>query len=76
MSTRSTIAYGNCWHLYEEVLDGTIHLELEQTYNDWGKCIADIIVRGAVLEQLMSKLEIDNWTPSFPPDDRPSGGCP
>lgn len=28
MSTRATIMYGDNWHIYEELLDDTVHLEV------------------------------------------------
>jgi hypothetical protein len=38
VSTKATIDYGEDWHLFEEVLDETIHLELDDAkYFDFSR---------------------------------------
>ncbi|OQX04525.1 MAG: hypothetical protein BWK73_36000 [Thiothrix lacustris] len=67
MSTKSTIAHGDAFHLYDEVIDGGIYLELDtdDVSLDYGKYLKQprlrvrlphLFIHKSVLPQLTSHL--------------------
>jgi hypothetical protein len=61
MSTKSTIASGDSFHLYDEVIDGGIYLELDtdDVSLDYGKYLKQPRLRVRLPKALLDRLMLD-----------------
>lgn len=61
MSTKSTIAHGETFHLYDEVIDGGIYLELDtdDVSLDYGKYLKQPRLRVRLPKALLDRLTLD-----------------
>jgi hypothetical protein len=61
MSTKSTIAHGENFHLYDEVIDGGIYLELDtdDVSLDYGKYLKQPRLRVRLPKALLDRLTLD-----------------
>ncbi len=61
MSTKSTIAHGDSFHLYDEVIDGGIYLELDtdDVSLDYGKDLKQPRLRVRLPKALLDRLTLD-----------------
>lgn len=61
MSTKSTIASGETFHLYDEVIDGGIYLELDtdDVSLDYGKYLKQPRLRVRLPKALLDRLTLD-----------------
>ncbi|MEN9501634.1 MAG: hypothetical protein RI964_919 [Pseudomonadota bacterium] len=61
MSTKSTIAHGETFHLYDEVIDGGIYLELDtdDVVLDYGKYLKQPRLRVRLPKALLDRLTLD-----------------
>jgi hypothetical protein len=61
MSTKSTIAHGDAFHIYDEVIDGGIYLELDtdDVSLDYGKYLKQPRLRVRLPKALLDRLILD-----------------
>lgn len=61
MSTKSTIVHGDSFHLYDEVIDGGIYLELDtdDVLLDYGKDLKQPRLRVRLPKALLDRLTLD-----------------
>jgi hypothetical protein len=67
MSTKSTIASGDSFHLYDEVIDGGIYLELDtdDVSLDYGKYLKQPRLRVRLPKALLDRLMLDGMLPTI-----------